>query len=221
MPVGDFVCFAVTDSGTGMTEATLQHATDPFFSTKPIGQGSGLGLSMAYGFAKQSGGHLSIESGPGTGTKVRLYMPRAVLGGEVSREETPTALPEHGLDLSGRRLLLVEDDSAVQRTARAQLKSLGAEVSVASTAEAALAALAAEGGFDAYLIDVVLPGTLSGPNLGAKINEAHAGAQILYMSGYARADLVAGARPDPESALLRKPFSKQDLARALQRVLEG
>lgn len=213
---GEFAVLAVSDNGAGMSPSVLEHVFEPFFTTKEVGQGTGLGLSMIYGFAKQSGGHIAIYSEEGTGTTVKLYLPRA-------RDTVTPCKPEDLAELPGGRgetVLLLEDDDDVRALAVRILEGLGYRVIEASRAEAADRALAEADRVDLLLSDVVLPGKMNGPDFARQARETHPALKILFMSGYpAEAARRNGFADVGGATLLRKPLDRRQLAEALQAAL--
>ncbi len=208
---GAFVVVAVCDTGTGMTPEVAARAFEPFFTTKEVGQGSGLGLSMVYGFIKQSGGHVRLETSPGQGTCVRLYLPRAeARGAPAERLPTPvaTALPV--------RLLLVEDQAMVREHIAAQLRELGHEVVAVSDAASALEVLRSDSGVRLLLADMVLPGGLGGRELAHAARRLRPDLPVLLASG--QADGTTDA--DDGIPVLAKPFRRRELAELVSRALE-
>jgi PAS domain S-box-containing protein len=202
---GSYVRIRVRDTGTGMTAETVARAFEPFFTTKPFGSGSGLGLPMVYGFVRQSGGALSLESTPGSGTEVTLYLPRgeAVDARVEEAAETPLAKP-------GKRLvLLVEDNGEVRTVVRRQLTELGYPVIEAASGAEAARILDNVQDIGIVVSDVVMPGGVDGHALAAHARNRCSGVRVLLISGY------AGERTGDEP-LLPKPFSKQQLAAALE-----
>jgi signal transduction histidine kinase/ActR/RegA family two-component response regulator len=215
---GPYVLLAVSDTGCGMTKEVLEQALTPFFTTKPVGQGSGLGLSMVYGFVKQSGGHIKIYSEPGIGTTVKLYLPRA---GEPSAADAAVigdaAAPR---SVGDEVVLLVEDDMQVRRLALRFLEGLGYRAIVAEDAPAALEALQAAPRVDLLLTDVVLPKGVGGPALAREARTRRPGLKVLYMSGYTHDAALQAGEIDDETTLLMKPFRKADFARELRKALD-
>ena len=210
VPPGAYVKMTVSDTGVGMTGDVIERAVQPFFTTKDAKHGSGLGLSMVYGFAKQSGGYFELSSSPGHGTSATLYLPRthAVVDGvrtasQVSEKPAPR----------GERILLVEDDSRVRRMARRILTALGYDVLEAEDGQMALAMLRATPDIDLLFTDIVLPRDLNGFELAAAARQVCPGLQILYTSGYAEDPLLQGRDSKDPVRLVRKPFQKEDLAR--------
>lgn len=211
---GQYVLLAVSDTGSGMPPEVVRQAFEPFFSTKPDGKGSGLGLSMVHGFVKQSGGHVKIYSEPGQGTVIRLYLPRAHQGEDqpVSLESTPIA--------GGREIVLVvEDDDSVRATVVEMLNELGYQVLMARDAASALTVIESGVAVDLLFTDVVMPGTLRSPELARKARERLPGIAVLFTSGYTENGIVHGGRLDPGVELLSKPYTREALARKIRYVL--
>jgi len=211
---GQYVMLAVTDTGSGMTPDVLTKAFDPFFSTKDEGKGSGLGLSMVYGFVKQSGGHVRIYSEPGHGTTVRIYLPR-------SREREESApLPDLAPIEGGNETVLVaEDDAAVRATVVEMLGDLGYRVLVAADAPSALAIVESGIQVDLLFTDVVMPGALRSTELAKRVRERQPRIAVLFTSGYTENSIVHGGRLDPGVDLLSKPYTREALATKLRHVL--
>ena len=217
---GQFVMVAVTDNGTGMTPDVLRRAFDPFFSTKGVGKGSGLGLAMIYGFAKQSGGYAKIYSEEGRGTSVKIYLPRTY--GELDRLQLDVV--DRSVPKGNRQtILVVEDDEGVRALVVGNLTDLGYRVRQAGTGAAALTLMESDSHprLDLLLTDVVLPGGMTGRQLSEALRTKRPDLRTLFMSGYAANSIVHHGRVDPGVHLLQKPFSKKDLARAVDRVLAG
>jgi PAS domain S-box-containing protein len=211
----DYLLVAVSDTGTGMDNDTLAHAFEPFFTTKEVGKGSGLGLSMVYGFVKQSRGHTLIDSKLGRGTTVNIYLPRAADDAALAMEEI-----RDGSLLRGReKILLVEDDAMVRDTVMIQLRNLGYLVASATGASEALELLEREGGFDLLLTDVVMPGGLNGRELADEARKIRPGLPVIFTSGYAENAVVHGGHVDPGVHLLSKPYRRSDLALKIRSVL--
>jgi PAS domain S-box-containing protein len=213
---GQYVLLAVSDTGSGMAPEVLERAFEPFFTTKPEGQGTGLGLSMVYGFVKQSGGHVKIYSEPGQGTTVRLYLPR-------SREEEDVELDyEVGPATGGSEtVLVVEDDEDVRGTVIDMLSDLGYRVLKARDAQSALAIVESGIPIDMLFTDVVMPGPLRSPELARKARERMPNIAVLFTSGYTEDAIVHGGRLDEGIDLLSKPYTREVLARKLRHVLRN
>ncbi len=216
MAPGDYVVLSVRDTGTGMSDDVQARAFEPFFTTKDVGQGSGLGLSMVYGFAKQSGGQASITSAEGQGTTVKIYLPRA--------EETSGTEAAH-IDADvprGRRetILVIEDDADILGFAINVLNGLGYRVIEARDAARARALIAADTAVDLVLSDVVLPGGVSGLEFGKYVRATYPDTKVVFMSGYPPDAAGGGGIPDSGLILLTKPFRNAQLARALRQALD-
>jgi PAS domain S-box-containing protein len=211
---GQYVAVSITDNGIGMSPEVAKQAFEPFFTTKDIGKGSGLGLSMVYGFLKQSRGHVSLYSEPDKGTTVRMYLPRA-LGGAEQPAAADAMVP---LPQGTERVLLVEDDDLVRSYSEAQLRSLGYTVVAVNDGPSALQALSRDP-FDLLFTDVVLPGGLNGRQLADRARKLHPRLKILYTSGYTADAIVHDGRLEPGVDLISKPYRQQDLAFKLRRVL--
>lgn len=213
---GAYVVIAVSDTGTGMTPEIMARAFEPFFTTKPVGQGSGLGLSMVFGFAKQSRGHVKIYSEPGHGTTIRLYLPRAMVDADAASEGGDTIHPT-----GHERILLVEDDDLVREHVTAQLRDLGYQVVAARDAAEALGILKADAAIDLLFTDIVMPGGMNGRALADEARRIIPSLPVLFTSGYAENALVHNGRLDPGVDLLPKPYRRTDLAAKLRAVLRG
>ncbi|CAH2903175.1 MAG: Sensory box histidine kinase/response regulator [uncultured Paraburkholderia sp.] len=211
---GQYVMLAVTDTGAGMTPEVMERAFDPFFTTKPEGQGTGLGLSMAYGFVKQSGGHIRLYSEIGEGTTVRIYLPRSTGVAVDTRPATPGRL-KHG----NETILVVEDDLKVQSTVVELLSGLGYAVLKANNADEALTIVASGVHIDLLFTDVVMPGVLRSPEMARRAVQILPGLKVLFTSGYTQNAIVHGGRLDPGVELLSKPYSRQQLASKVRQVL--
>ena len=216
--VGWYVVIAVTDSGTGMAKEVLERAFEPFFTTKEVGTGSGLGLSMVYGFVKQSGGHVTLYSEPDHGATIRMYLPRA----EVPEETAEARAPEPPMDTlrgQGETVLLVEDEPRVRRMTAARLQDLGYRVLDAANGPAALALLDQHPEVDLLFTDMVMPGGMTGADLVEVVQAIEPEMKVLFTSGYAEPDVVRRGQ-GAEAGWLKKPYSILELARALRDVLK-
>lgn len=214
LAAGEYVLLTVTDTGSGMTPDVLQRAFEPFFSTKPEGHGTGLGLSMVYGFVQQSGGHINVFSELGHGTTIKLYLPRSL------DEEAPALPAAQQEGVGGTETILVaEDDNGVRATVVALLQQLGYTVLQASDAASALAIIDTGVHIDLLFTDVVMPGSLRSPELARLARERRPHMAVLFTSGYAQDAIVHGGRLDPGLDLLGKPYTQDALARKIRHVL--
>ncbi|OOG50073.1 MULTISPECIES: PAS domain-containing hybrid sensor histidine kinase/response regulator [unclassified Rhodanobacter] len=210
---GSYVVFAVSDNGVGMPPEILAHVLEPFFTTKEAGKGSGLGLSMVYGFVKQSGGHLNIESQLGFGTRVELYLPVAV---SAHTEEPLVMTSRQGHET----VLVVEDESEVRRVAIAFLRTLGHPTFEANDATTALERLAEHPEIDLLFTDIVLGGDMTGFELAALARERYPHLPVLFTSGYEYAAMDIDTSASGAFELLRKPYRREQLGAAMRRVLD-
>jgi signal transduction histidine kinase len=214
---GDYVVLAVSDDGTGMTEEVKAHAFEPFFTTKEVGEGSGLGLSMVYGFARQSGGHVSIYSEIGKGTTVKLYLPRAVVARQtVTASQGEDTIPRG----QGEMILVIEDDPDVRALAVLMLESLEYQVIDACDATSAQKVLAEGQRIDLVLSDVVLTGGTSGPQFADEARAIYPGLKIIFMSGYPAEAAMHNGFLGSGDVLLNKPFERRQLATILRAALD-
>ena len=214
IPAGQYVMLAVTDTGAGMPPEIIAQAFEPFFSTKPEGKGTGLGLSMVYGFVKQSGGHVRIYSEVGSGTTIKLYLPRA-----HQSEDLLVSRDTDAIFGGAETILVAEDDGEVRSTVVETLRDLGYRVLTANDAASALAVIESGVAVDLLFTDVVMPGTLKSPELARKAKERLPHIAVLYTSGYTENAIVHGGRLDQGVDLLSKPYSRETLARKIRQVM--
>ena len=217
MEEGDYVCLSVSDTGTGIPAEVLEHVYEPFFTTKGVGVGSGLGLSMVYGFVQQSGGNVDIETCAREGTTVRLYFP-AIVPDTISAAEI-RAESRDDLSETNATIMLVEDNAAFREITRTILESLNFQVIDFGTAEEALTVIGDTTPFDLLLSDVGLPGQLDGHDLAQIATSARPGLKVVLMSAHADRGGSGGIIDHNVSAFLRKPHRKADLVQTLHRVL--
>ena len=214
---GEYVLIAISDSGSGMPPEVLERAFDPFFTTKEVGKGSGLGLSMTYGFVKQSHGHIKIYSEVDQGTTVRIYLPRSIK--TTSAQELMVEIPIE--DANGTEtILVVEDDEAVRLYVTHQLKGLGYSVIEAADAHMAIEMLESGVPADLLFTDVVLPGGMNGRQLAEIGTRLRPELKVLYTTGYTENAVVHHGKLDAGVELLSKPYRRVDLARHVRKVLD-
>ncbi len=213
---GDHVVIQVTDEGHGMTPEVKSRAFEPFFTTKGVGKGSGLGLSMVYGFAKQSGGHVAIYSEEGGGTTVRFYLPRSDSEASRKNDDPLRDVPQGG----GETILIVEDDANVRAIAVEMIRRLGYKTIDVEDALAARSVLEAGTHVDLMLTDVVLPDGPSGPEFAEAARREWPKIAVIFMSGYPAEAARRNGFPGSDNVLLNKPFRKLELAQALRERLD-
>jgi PAS domain S-box-containing protein len=214
---GLYVLIAISDTGSGISPELLDKVFEPFFTTKELGRGTGLGLSMVYGFVKQSGGHIKVYSEVGHGTTIRLYLPRSVESSQGIGEAAAAEAVEGGSEL----ILVVEDDALVRKVATAQVESLGYRTVSAADADEALRAIETEPAIDLLFTDVIMPGRMNGRQLASAASEIRPGLKVLYTSGYTENAIVHHGRLDAGVLLLAKPYRRADLARMIRTALDA
>lgn len=213
---GEYVVVSVTDTGEGMPPDVLARAFEPFFTTKDVGEGTGLGLSTVFGFAKQSGGHVTIQSEPGHGTTVRVYLPRF---GKGEDQGSPSAEPELAQNGAGQRILVVEDEPMVRAHVEKLLKKLGYHVTAAADGPNALSFLRDGQTFDLLFTDVIMPGGMTGPQLGQAALRLAPRMKLLYTSGYPAAAFEKLGVQDLSSVhFLAKPYRSVQLTEKLTEI---
>ena len=222
IPPGQYVMVAVSDSGTGMSREVMNRAFEPFFTTKPPGLGTGLGLSQAYGFARQSGGDIRIDSEVGEGTTIKLYFPRLTGQADIpawsAREAAaPPVVPANGTET----ILVVEDDAQVSRLAVEALEECGYRVISADNGPSALQSIEDAPHVDLLLTDVILPGGMNGRQLSDEVRRRRPAIKVLYVTGYARNAIIHHGRLDPDIDLLTKPFTAEALTRKIRQILDA
>ncbi|MBX9846944.1 MAG: response regulator, partial [Xanthobacteraceae bacterium] len=214
---GQYVMIAVADTGTGMPPDVVARAIDPFFTTKPAGQGTGLGLSQVHGYIKQSGGHLAIYSEPGHGTTVKLYLPR-----HFGQEEGAARRAIRGSDVplseGHETILLVEDDADVRKLTVDMLQELGYATLDAENADQALAHLDANPDIAMMITDVVMPG-MNGRLLANEVRIRRPGLPVLFTTGYTRNAIVHHGVLDPDVHVIIKPYTLETLAMNVRSLL--
>lgn len=214
---GEYTLLEVIDTGTGMTAEVIKRAFEPFFTTKDVGEGSGLGLSMVYGFAKQSGGHVLLESAPEHGTSVKLLLPRACALG-IDKSPAAASINERLATCRGRAVVVVEDEAKLRKVAVTMLRQLGCEAVGFGTAAAALAHYGAAGPIDVLLTDIELPGGINGIELAQRLQAQRPQIAVIYTTGHSAEAIDA---THDAAAVLTKPYAWTDLARAIAAALGG
>jgi PAS domain S-box-containing protein len=214
---GQYVMLAVTDTGTGMSQELIDKAFEPFFTTKPSGQGTGLGLSQVYGFAKQSAGHIKIYSEVGLGTTVKLYLPRSTGDGSgaLASSEAPAASPQQ----HPGTILVVEDNELLSSSTIQMLQQYGYRVLDAADGAAALRILERERDVRLLFTDVGLPGPLNGRQLAEEAQRRRPNLKVLFTTGYARNAIIHQGRLDPGVEFIAKPFTYAALIAKIGRVM--
>ncbi len=216
---GEYVKLVVSDTGDGIDAQHLPQIFEPFFTSKQVGRGTGLGLAMVYGFIKRSGGYVKVESEPGRGTSMELYFPRA---SHSTRQQPTASIKQPDVLHSGEGSILVVDDEEGLRTmSRDMLDPLGYRVVLASSGEQALEVLASDASIDLLFSDVVMPGGMDGFELVERARRLYPGLKALLTSGYSEKVLEQRSRPGVPVAVLAKPYRHQELAQAVERVLRG
>jgi signal transduction histidine kinase/ActR/RegA family two-component response regulator len=216
---GHYVAIAVTDTGSGMSPEVAARAFDPFFTTKPAGQGTGLGLSQAYGFVRQSGGHIKIYSEPGKGTTVCIYLPRH-LGDELQPIHVPPLPAVEPGAVNQENILVVEDEDRVRTMTVEALRSLGYQVVAAEGPLQALEVLVRLPQVDLLFTDIVMPG-MDGRALAQAVLSNRPDIKVLYTTGYTRNSSTHNNVQEYDAALLRKPFTIEQLATKVRQVLDA
>jgi CheY-like chemotaxis protein len=217
LAAGDYAVLEVADTGTGMSPETLKRVFEPFFTTKDVGKGSGLGLSMVYGFVKQSGGHAHIRSEVGRGTSVYLYLPRT----QANAEQASFQFEGQGdLPRGEETLLVVEDNDEVRTTVVDLLASLGYRVLDAANGHQALEQFMRHPDIALVFSDIMLPGGLLGGQLVQKLSERRPGLKVLLTSGFSESNIMQRGVLDGTFELLQKPYKVEDLARRIRAKLD-
>jgi CheY-like chemotaxis protein len=214
---GSYVGIEMADTGVGMAPELLERIFEPFFTTKAAGQGTGLGLSMVYGFIKQSGGHINVYSEVGRGTVFKLFLPLAKSAAPRPglQSTAPRAVRSSGTEV----ILAVEDNPDIRATVVRQLRDLGYRVHEADSADSALQILDTAAPIDLLFTDMIMPGGLNGKELATKARAKRADLRVLFTSGFPGTSAGHGAQLEPGDVLLSKPYHKRDLAKAVEEAL--
>ena len=215
---GEYVSLSISDSGSGMSPEVVEHAFEPFFTTKEVGRGTGLGLSMVYGFVKQSRGHVKIYSEIGVGTRIMIYLPRSAVAERAAEEPGASAQAA----LTGHEtILVVEDSHAVRRVAMNILRALGYQLEEAEDGPSALKILEAPGHIDLLFTDLIMPNGIDGQELLRRARALRPGLKALFTSGYSEQFIKGRGPTEAGVALLSKPYRTKQLAEAVRNALEA
>lgn len=217
MPEGQYLSLSVSDTGTGMSQDLIEKAFDPFFTTKPIGQATGLGLSMIYGFAKQSNGQVRIHSVVGEGTTVSIYLPRHQ--GDVETPEASSTPTLGALASEGETVLVVEDESTVRLLVTDVLEDLGYIVVEAADSAGGLRVLQSNARVDLLVSDVGLPGGLNGRQMAEAARVLRPDLKVLFITGYAENALIGDGQLEPGMAVMTKPFAVDTMVARIRELL--
>ena len=214
---GDYVMLSVTDTGTGIPAEHIDSVFEPFFTTKEVGKGSGLGLSMVYGFIKQSAGHVRLNSEAGKGTTVQMYLPV-----DTDNARRTASVGGREADTGGSETILVTEDSEMVREVTvALLQGLGYAVVEADNGPNALAILRDRDDIDLLFTDIVMPGGLDGTELANKAQAIRPELKIVFTTGYADASVLSAGNVEARTNLVSKPYDRSELARKIRLALDG
>jgi CheY-like chemotaxis protein len=219
MQPGQYVAISVSDTGTGMSPEVMARAFDPFFTTKPTGQGTGLGLSMIYGFARQSEGQVRIYSEIGEGTTVRIYLPRH--HGAMDEEQAPVSLSQAPRAGAGETVLVVDDEPSVRMLVTEVLEELGYAAIEAADGVSGLKVLQSDVRIDLLITDVGLPGGVNGRQMADAARQVRPKLRVLFITGYAENAAVGNGRLEPGMHVLTKPFAMETLATRIKAIIGG
>ena len=215
---GQYVAICITDTGTGMTPEVLSRAFDPFYTTKPLGQGTGLGLSMVYGFARQSNGQVRLYSEVGSGTTVRLYLPRHF--GEAEAEDEPPQFEAMPVAGSGETVLIVDDEPTVRMLVTEVLEELGYAAIEAADSLSGMKVLNSDVRIDLLITDVGLPGGLNGRQMADAAREKRPALKVLFITGYAENAAISNGHLHPGMHVMTKPFAMDQLALRIKSIMD-
>ncbi len=219
MPPGQYVSLCVSDTGTGMTPEVIRRAVDPFFTTKPEGQGTGLGLSMIHGFAKQSGGQVRIYSELGQGSTVCIYLPRH--RGDAESEAEPTGLQQPLRTGTGETVLVVDDEATVRMLISEVLAEMGLGTIEAADGPTALKVLKSDTRVDLLITDIGLPGGMNGRQMVDAAHKFRPNLKVLFITGYAENAVIGNGILEPDMHLVTKPFALEHLANRVRDIMAG
>jgi CheY-like chemotaxis protein len=217
LTAGQYICLCVADTGSGMTREVADRAFDPFFTTKPLGQGTGLGLSMIHGFVRQSGGTVLIETAPGEGTSIHIYLPRYFGNLDSAAASEAPSGEEAGL---GETVLVIDDEAAVRTLVVEVLQDAGYRVLEAEDGQAGLAILDTDRRIDLLITDVGLPGGVNGRQVADVARLRRPELKVLFITGYAEHAVLGAGRLEPGMQVVTKPFSMAGLGARVREILE-
>ena len=217
LPAGDYICIAISDTGEGIDEDIISQVFDPFFTTKGVDDGTGLGLSMVYGFVRQSKGDVKIYSEKGKGTTVRLYLPAT--DKPLRMVEPATHNNVASKETRGKRVLLVEDDDEIRGVVSTALREIGCHVEVATSGDTAIELIRAGSEFDLIFSDVVMAGDANGPDVARAARAANPGLPVIFCSGFPRNTVQEDERSIEGTYFLGKPFQRDSLVEIVERAL--
>ena len=217
LPPGQYISLCVTDTGTGMSPETIERAFDPFYTTKPLGEGTGLGLSMIYGFVRQSGGQVRIYSEIGDGTTMCLYFPRVHMKDDAEQASTDRTPPP--ASLIGETVLVVDDEPAIRTLITDALADLGYNALEAGDGASGLAKLQAYPGIQLLVTDVGLPKGMNGRQLADAARVFLPDLKILFITGYAENAVIGNGQLEAGMHILTKPFAMDVLARRIREIV--
>ena len=218
IPEGQFLSLCVSDTGVGMSPDVIARAFEPFFTTKPTGEGTGLGLSMVYGFARQSGGQVRIYSEVGEGTTVCIYLPRYY--GELERDDEPAKATEMSHSRHSETVLVVDDEPTVRMLISDILEDLGYVAMEAADSIAGLRLLQSEARIDLLVTDVGLPGGMNGRQMADAARVTRPDLKVLFITGYAENSVLGNGRLAPGMAVMTKPFPVETMATRIRQMIE-
>ena len=221
LPAGNYVSLCVRDTGVGMTSDIVARAFDPFFTTKPIGMGTGLGLSMAYGFVRQSGGQAQIESEPGKGTLICLYLPRYAGVVDAHADSGLSGLPEAPQPDRSKTVLVVDDEPTVRTLVTEVLEDFGFTALEAESGPAGLKILRSDKRIDLLITDVGLPGGMNGRQMADAGRLVRPDLKVLFITGFAESAALSRGHLKPGMHVLTKPFAVETLASRIKELIPG
>jgi PAS domain S-box-containing protein len=214
---GEYVAITVGDTGVGMAPDLVAHVFEPFFTTKPLGVGTGLGLSMVYGFLRQSGGQITVDSAVGQGSTMSMYLPRS--SRDVAADEESVSAPDRSGTTAGDTVVVVDDEIMIRALIVDVLQDLGYLVLEAATGAAGLKAIESNAKIDLLITDIGLPGGMNGRQMADAARQARPNLKVLFITGYAETSIIGAGRLEPDIQVLAKPFTMEELANRINGIL--